>query len=243
MMRGIEMRKAFRTSRLMGLFAIVFGLMAFGASAAQAEPGAHWDVNGSAISGALLPTVQAKNDSPHSTLLTEVGASKVEILCAQIKFVNAKLHELGRATGKIHYEECVTILNETGKAAGACKPKSPGATAGLIETNLLDGLLKLHELVGGAKDDLLELLPTEGNKFVTIELGPLCSIGNKFDITGKAFIEDCLKLGLKEEVEHLFQEGPLTELFFGTNEATIDGSAWGFLAGEHAGMKFSGWPA
>ncbi|MDX6602316.1 MAG: hypothetical protein QOF13_1518 [Solirubrobacterales bacterium] len=36
------MRKAFKVSRLMGLLAFVLGLMAFGATAAQAEPGAFW---------------------------------------------------------------------------------------------------------------------------------------------------------------------------------------------------------
>ena len=237
------MKKAFRASRLMGLFAIVLGLMAFGATAAQAEPGAHWNVNGSAISGALLPEVQAEEDTDHSTLLTKVGLSKVEILCDTIEFVGVKLHELGRATGKILYHECTTKLN--GTAAAACTPKSPGQALGLIETNALDALIKLHTTGTGSKVDLLELLPAEGKTaFATLELGATCAIGSKFDITGKVFLKDCTEEGLVEKVKHLFEEGPLSALLFGANAATIDGSAWGFLVGVgHAGLPFSGHPA
>jgi hypothetical protein len=237
------MRKAFRTSRLMGLFAIVFGLMAFGATAAQAELNAYWLVNGTDIGTKLLPEIQAKDDvldgvPIHHTLLTEVGASNVEILCLDISFKGAKLHELGRATGKIHYNTCVTKLN--GNLANNCKPKSPGATAGLIETNALDGLIKLHTLGDLKKDELVELLPTEGNKFATLELGVLCAIGSKFDITGKFFIKDSQDEGLVDLKEHLFEEGPLSALLFGTNAATIHGSGVGFLVGPHIDMTFAG---
>ena len=250
------MKNAFKASRLIGLLALALGLMAFSAAAAQAEPGAYWEVEfenkvtkkfetTKILDGTLLPEIQAKNDTAESVLLTKVGTSSVEILCKPIKFVGAKLHELGRATGKIHYEECITKLN--GVEAARCKPKSIGASVplGLIETNALEGLIKLHELPGGTKDDVLELAPVAAaeNKFVTLELGTLCAIGNKFDITGKAFLEDCQHEGLVNKVEHLFQEEKeLSKLLFGGNAATIDGSAWGFLIGAHLGMKFSGHP-
>lgn len=69
----------------------------------QAEPNAFWLVSGQNV-GSLLPSVQAKKDSPHGIFLTKVGLSTVEILCTDIKFVGAKLHELGRITGKVHVE-------------------------------------------------------------------------------------------------------------------------------------------
>jgi hypothetical protein len=240
--RGIEMKKAFKASRLIGLLALALGLMGVSATAAQAEPGAYWEVNGTKIltGSTLLPEIQAKNDTEESILLTTVGTSKVEILCKPIKFVGAKLHELGRATGKIHYEECITKLN--GTAASRCTPKSVGAPLGLIETNALEGLIKLHELAGGAKDDLVKLSPVVNLIFVTLELGTLCAIGNKFDITGHITLKDCKNEGLVNKVEHLFEEGPLNELLFGGNAATIDGSAWAFLVGEHKGMVWSGHP-
>ena len=230
----------------MGLFALVLGVMAFGTTAAQAEPGAFWKVNGTQISSTLLPEVKAEIDGPHGILLTKVGLSKVEILCTTIGFNTAKLHELGRATGKITFTGCITKLN--GTTAAACVPHSPGAANGTITTNALDGLLKLHTLEGGAKDDLLELLPESGTVFVTIVLGKAapekneCAIGEKFDITGPAFLKDCQNEGLVEKVTHLFEEGPLTALKFGANAATIDGSAFASLVGAHVGMKWSGWP-
>jgi hypothetical protein len=235
------MRHAFRRLVPTGILALVLGLMAFGATAAQAEPGAYWLVNGTDIGTTLLPEVQAENDTEHITVSTSVGKTPLEFLCGPIKLVGAKLHELGRFTGKIHYEGCITILNKNGKAVGNCKPKSPGATAGLIETVALEGLLKLHELAGGAKDELLEVKPVApATAFVRVEMGPLCAIGNEFDFTGKAFLRDCLNEGLVDRKDHLVEEGPLTALKFGGNEAhVISGSAFVFLKGAHEGMTFA----
>jgi hypothetical protein len=242
---AIEMRTALNAPRLLGILAIVAGAMAFGATAAQAEPGAYWLVNGDDIGESLLPAVQAEKET-HVTLLTKVGASTVEILCSSTKVIGAKLHQLGQATGKIHYEGCTTKLNKN--LANNCKPKSPGATSGLIETNFLDALLKSHELSPTVKDEFLELLPSAGTAFVSLELGPLCAIGNKFDIKGKVTIKDCSKIegglcvneGLVDKEKHLFLEGPLSALLFDVNPATVDGSAFGFLTGEHEGMTFAG---
>jgi hypothetical protein len=236
------MKKAFKVSRPVSLLALVLGLMAFSATAAQAEPGAYWEVGGTKIEGSssLLPEIQAKNDTVHITLLITISGSTVEVLCGPIKFVGAKLHTLGRATGKIHYDKCTTLVNHV--AAPRCTPKSPGAAAGLIETGALEGLIKLHELAGGAKDDLLKLSPATGLTFFTLELGALCSIGEKFDITGHLYLKDCSNEGLVNKVEHLFEEGPLSDVFLGLNRVTMDGSFWAFLVGAHAGMQFSGHP-
>ena len=244
------MTKAFKASRLIGLLALLAGFMAFGAAAAQAEPGAYWEVGGTKIEGTstLLPKINARKDTPHGTLLTKVGLSKVEILCEEIKFVNGLLHVLGRATGKIHFEKCETLLN--GKAADACLPHSPTHSLGLIETNKLDGLLKLHSHEGALEKekDLFELLPETGETFVTLTLGVEgkneCSIGEKIPINGKLFLMDCNNQGLVNLKEHLFEEQKtLSKLLFGGNPATIDGSAWAFLEGAHEGQLWSGHPA
>jgi hypothetical protein len=230
------MPHAFKASRLTGLLALALalGLMAFGATAAQAEPGAFWEVNGSKLTGSA--SVQVKNDTPHITLLTKVGSTNVEILCGPIKLVNGVISGTG-FTGKFHYEECDTFLN--GVLASRCTPKSPGASLGLIETNTFKGLLKLT----AAKEDVLELSPASGTDVDIEELGPLCGIGNKFAVTGKFTLKDCQALGLVNRVEHLFEEGPESALLFGGNAATIDGSAFVFLNGAHAGQTFSGHPA
>jgi hypothetical protein len=80
--------------------------------------------------GSLLPSINAKSDTIHITILTKVGSTPIEILCLEISFKGAKLHELGRATGKIHYNTCVTVLNKTGTPANNCKPHSPARQLG-----------------------------------------------------------------------------------------------------------------
>jgi len=239
------MTKAFKASRLFGLLALLAGVMAFSATAAQAEPGAFWEVGGTKIlkAGELLTEINAKKDSPHGILLTKSGLSTIEIDCTDISIKNGLLHELGRATGSIHFSGCITKLNTV--EAPLCKPHSPGAAEGLIQTEPLEGLLKLHKPTAGGTEDVFEVLAINaGMIFVTIHLGSgKCAIGLKFDVTGTLFLKDCKNLLLTNELEHLFEEHPLTRLLFGANAASLDGSAWAFLEGAHKGKLWSGHPA
>jgi hypothetical protein len=255
-MRGIDMSTALGATKVTGLCAIVFGLMAFSTSLAQAEPGAHWKINGADLQSPLLPQIQVSEVEPYvyklkkdgviheirqGFLLSEISPGvKVEILCTEIEFIDGLLHELGRATGKILFKKCRLLRNEV--VQGACEVTTAGSTKEHITTNALDALIKLHKLEGEGKDDLLEVLPTAGigKPFVSFSFGTECAIGNKIDITGVAFLKDCKNLGLVEEKEHLFEEGPLTELFFGIHLAKLDGSAKVKLVGSHEGLKWSG---
>jgi hypothetical protein len=222
--------------------------MAFSSTAAQAEPGAVWNVNGTPVTNELKAQIQvteletlAATGVKEGILLTKTGLTKVEILCTAMKLINALLTTLGGATGKIHFEGCIAKLNG-GAAAAACKPHSPGHPEGLIETNALNALIKLH--TGGV--ELLEVLPVVGDIYVTLrlgkEVGSECAIGANFPcLTGSAFVKAGTATELKEEtVSKLFSEGPLTALLFGGNPATIDGSAKIALAFPHLGMKWSG---
>lgn len=233
------MEHVFRTSRLTVFLALLAGLMALGATGARAEHNAYWLLSGFNI-GSLLPAIQGKKDSAHIALLFKFGLiPHVEILCTDIKFVGAKLHELGRATGKAHFDTptkgCITKLK--GVEEPACKPKSLGASLGLIETNSLEGLIKLH--TGGV--GLLEVQAVGGGAIVTLELGATCPIGNKIDVTGKVFLKDGNNEGLVDKVEHLFEaEQTLSTLRFGANPATLVGSGFAFLSGLHTGLTFAG---
>jgi hypothetical protein len=248
------MAQALRASKVMGLCAIVFGLMAFSASLAQAEPGAHWNINKAELKSPLLPEIQvteletlAATGTKVGILLTKVGLSTVAISCTEIKFVDGLLHELGRATGKILFSGCSVAI--AGKPAPECVPMSANEEEGSnnILTNTLEGLIKLHKLEpSGTKDDLLELLPETPKEkselpFVKLLFGKSCGILNEADITGTVFLKDCKNLGLVEEVTHLIEEEPsLTKLFYGGNKATLDGSAKVGLAGAHKGLTWSG---
>jgi hypothetical protein len=238
------MAHRFRALKLMGFSALVLSVMGLGSAVAKAEPGAFWKVNGAALNAALSVQVQASLENNHGILLTNVGATKVEVLCTTIKFTDALLKTLGGLSGKIHFEGCITKLN--GSTATACVPHSPGVANGLVETNALDGLIILHEDKAGARVDQFELLAGAGAPFVTLILGKAapekneCAIGEKFEITGKTFLKDTQSEGLVEKTSHLVEEGPLSGLKFGTNPMTLDGSITVTLVGAHEGMKWSG---
>jgi len=245
-----------KVSRLTGLLLVLaLGIMALGATLTHADPNAIWKINGTNNTSTLKPQVQvteletlAATGVKEGILLTKVGATKIEILCTEMKLVDALLGLTGSAIGKFHFSGCVTKLN--GIVNIACKPHSPGAASGLIETNALTGLIVLHSLKNEkgeeiGKDELIQISPPASGKFVTIIMGPEveseCPEGTKFDVTGSAFVKAGTTTELKTEtVEKLFSEGPLTALLFGGNAATIDGSAKTALVASHLGMKWSG---
>jgi len=239
------MRRAFKAPRLIGLFTLALGLTVFSAAMAQAEPGAYWEVGGTKLISpvTLLPEIQAKKDTVHINFLTKSGFNTVEILCTEIKIISGLLHVLGRLTGKIHLEGCITKKN--GVEDAACKPKTPGTNLGLIQTEKLEGLLKLHTLSPTVKDDVLQLLPENAKGiYLPLELGATCSFGNKIDVTGTLFLKDGQNRLLSEDLQHLFEEfAPLTKLLFGANPMTMDGSFWAFLEGEHFLKFWKGNPA
>lgn len=245
------MRQALKITKRMVLFTLALGLMALSATTAQAETGAYWEVGGTKIEGAseLLPKFNVKKDSSHMIILFSISTTKVELDCTEIKFVNGLLHKLGRATGKLHLGNCVT---KAGGTEFACKPHSPGAALGLIETSALLGLLKLHK-ENEVKEDLLELQPLEGETLATFVLGVegeeecLFLLG-KNEIKGKLFLKDCQKELLTNKTEHLFEEQrALTKMLIagvGSLAVTIDGSFLAFLVGKpHEGLQWSGHPA
>jgi len=216
------MAHAFKRTKPLGLLALVLAI-AFGASAAQAETAAHWNTNKNPFDGSQTRAVKATTiEGGFGTFLSKSVSTTVEILCTTMKAVDFLLKEHGGASGKVHFEGCITKLNK-GSALGACKPHSPGAALGLIETNALDALIVLHS---NKTVDLVEMLPTAAGPFVTLLLGvdEECSIGEKWDVTGKFFLKDNSEELLKEKQFHLFVEGPLSALLFGGNAAAIDGS-------------------
>jgi len=245
---------------LLGLCAMVFGLMAFTATAAQAEVGAKWLL--AKADGTLIPflpaTVQLEAET-EGVLHSEILKIKTLFLCKKLEAINAKLQEEGiigkevitNAKGlkegrksQVKFTECTTDLN--GAAAPECTPEAEGVK-GVIVTKLGHALIKLHELAG-VKDDVLKILPDEGETFATIVLPAACPIGTSVPVIGSLALKDCENLALTHLVKHLVEAfTPLTELWTISkteeHKATLLGSAWGFLIGEHLGLKFSGDPA
>jgi hypothetical protein len=241
---------------LLGLCAVVLGLMAMVTSSAQAEAGAKWTVgtkDAKELPG-LLKITEIENLSEtvkikELVLLSEILKIKTEFLCTGAELVNVELVGEGKLKtgGQVKFTGCVTKLK--GVVNEACKPKSPGQALGTIVTNKGKGELVLHTEEGGKKIGITRLEPEVGTTFVVLELGEACAIGEKVPIinngagTGLTLVDTALGTA---SVEHLIKQGPLTELFTISNtvehKATIDGSAKVALAGAEEKQTWFGTP-
>jgi hypothetical protein len=249
---------------------MVFGLMAFSATAAQAETGAKWLILNSKGEIKTPPTLVPPIGLSAITtgvLHTEISKTKVLFECTTLSTVNAKLLEngsIGESTGnvkgsQVKFSGCITKLN--GVTTSSCEPNAGGTQKGVIVTQPGHALIVLHVLENGTKDPIVKILPDTGETFAFIELGELCSIGEKVPVIGEAALKDCSDRIANEEtngcekelftqhrVKHIVEPfTPLTKLWTinKTTEhiATILGTALAFLTGEeHTGLEFSGDP-
>jgi hypothetical protein len=247
---------------LLSLCIVSFGLMASGASSAQAESGAKWLILTSTgekkESPVALPgAIELKTDSPVLVLHTEILKIKVLVLCTGAKAVNANLLAnggLGKETvagqpvgAQFLFTGCSVDLN--GTAAAECTPTDPTDGAGKILTKLLHGLLVLYELGGGVKDEVATILPDSTAlhaPLATIVLPIGCPIGTSIPIIGELAVKDCQDLALTHLVEHLVEVfTPLTSLFATSltveHQVTLLGSVFAKLLGAaHENLKWSG---
>lgn len=254
---------------LLGLCAMVFGLMAFSATAAHAEVGAKWlilDVEKKIKTGAELHAeVSLTADNPPLILHSEILKIKTLFLCNKLEALNALLQEdgiIGNTVAinettklkegrgsKIKFSECKTFLG--GVETPKCIPTDPVGGEGTIITNPGHALAKLHELVADkVKDDIIEVLPDTGlgGVFTTIQTGPSvgneCPIGTKVPVLGSLSLKDCENMALIHLEKHLVEPFlPLTELFVISkteeHKATLLGSSWVLLVGVHKDFPFS----
>jgi hypothetical protein len=237
---------------LLGLCAMVFGLMAFSAAGAQAA--GQWLFAEKAGSN-LIKFLEAELELEKETTLvlhSKILGIEVLFLCEEIH-ADAKLIANGaigtnavEKGGKVLFKKCVTHLN--GKTAPECTPKDPVGGEGTITTKPGHALLTLHVLKAtGLTDDVITVTPDEGETFATVAMSATCPIGTSVPVIGKLVLKECENLGLTHLVKHLVEAlKELTELWTISkteeHKATLLGSAWAFLIGEHLGVKFSGDP-
>jgi len=225
--------------RAIGLCLALAGLMAVGASSAQAEAGAFWLVKGVKVT-TLLPELAASLEGNHGVILAEMGGVGIHFLCTGVAFVagNHLLAE-GGLLGKVQFSGCkilkLKVLNGATEVLGGCTV--PGGT---IETTTGKGLIRLS---GGSPNLVIE--PNEGTTFATISVGEECAFGEKISMSGKIGVKDCKEAFLTDQVEHLVEENAAsTELYLNgnkANKATIDGSVNVKLAGvAHTGLTWAG---
>jgi len=246
--------------KVLGLCALALGLMAFVASAAQAEPTAHWNVAGKSVTGAEEFQAEIKEIENKSATLEfkTAGGTLVKILCTAAKFggtTGGKLiKEGGINTGDVTFTGCKTELNS--KPSAACEPHSKGQPAQTILSETGKGLITLDK-VGENVEEYTKIVPT-GTAFAIIEMSEECSIGTKVDVKPKSvgeglWIKDCKGNGkadepgkpgsgtpgfLHEEATHLIEEA-LKGLIALGQPAVIEGSA---VIGISTGAIWSGTP-
>jgi hypothetical protein len=237
--------------KLLGLCALMLGLMTFVTNSAHAEAGSKWTLLNEAltvlseVTTTLLPEVTAEIDVT-PILLAELSKKAIALSCTSVAIEGAKLKTSGTlGEGKATFTGCTFAIG--GVVQPSCKPHSAGDPEGTIKSNPAHGLLRLHS---GTLTVLV--LPTTGinGTFAMIVLGKEgvlneCAVGEKITVNGELSIQDCLKEFTQHKVKHLINEfAALTDLWIlnktAEHKATIDGSAWAFLIGEHKGMLFAG---
>jgi hypothetical protein len=233
--------------KLLGLCALVLGLMAVGATAAEAEEsGGKWTFINGSFSLQELPNNEAfgaeLETGTHLTLLTQILKKNVEILCKSITVRNGRLFTGGTLLMEsLVFHECITKVG--GAIQAACEPNAKGLHKGLIESLPIKGTLLLHKLEAGTKDKILILEPDVGsNALIHTEMSELCSIGEDALFGGKlALIPTNPET---HEVKHLIKEfSPLTHLWVisdtAEHKATLDGSMLMFLNGPNIGKTWA----
>jgi hypothetical protein len=232
---------------LLGLCAVVFGLMAFSASAAQAEVGAKWLVlkteGGALLTDAEIEANKEKIvgeiENKTASLLSKVLGLKTQLLCTAGELIDALLAANGsvKAGAKVKFTGCIALKAGTAEKLSGCLPHSAGQAeaSGVIETNAFHALIELHELAGGVKHDVTLIIPDNvKEEFLNILMGEECAVGSSLPVFGKLTLWDCVEEGkgaLKHAVTHLVTEfKPLTKLYTLTDtaehlETSLDGSA------------------
>jgi hypothetical protein len=254
---------------VLGLCAVVVGMMAMSAGAAQGA--FSWLLLNKEMKEVafLLATLEGKKDSEHITLDGEIAGLKVAITCTNFALKGVMLEAEGKLTngGKVVFTGCKVYKEAPLKEEYACTVNTSGTAAGTVETNEGKGELVLHTFFDEVKNakgeiekiELKEVLTKiepkltktqeekkEVGNFATIILkGESCPLTELNQVHGTLYLKDCLKQATTHVLEHLVEQGPLTALYIGGHsakqllETKLLGSGWVFLTGEHLGYLWA----
>jgi len=230
---------------LLGLCAVVLGMMAMSASSAQASLFA-WlylvTEGGTAVEvgGTEKIQVEGETDSTDLTLLTHIINRAIAITCTNFTVTGVNLEKEGTLTsgGKVKFTGCEAYGNGALGEPLGCNVKTSGQPVGTIESNAGKGALLLHEISAGVTELVTKIEPVTGTVFATI-LTSKCVLPESNTINGKLFIKDCQSMAELHLKKHLIVQNSLTSLWIGADtvehlETSIDGSAWAFLTSGQA---------
>jgi hypothetical protein len=238
-MKGSKRQMTRASHRSLFFYAVLSSVILFMICTAQANASGQWLVldqnEGVHDAASLLAAIAGEIEGEEASLLSKVLGISVKKLCTAATLVGFHLEKEGKLTngGKVVFTGCSLDLN--GSANESCAPHSAGAPIGTVETSSLKGLL------AGSN---IRIEPSEGTTFVNVNMGEECPIGENIPVRGTIVFKDCEDALEVHQVEHLIEEDVSTELWVLNNtpehKMTIDGSALGFLEGEHEGLEWSG---
>jgi hypothetical protein len=231
---------------LLGLCAVVVGMMAMSASAAQGAT-LSWLILDSTHTTAtnLKAELAGKIDTKHLVLHAELAGLPILLLCTNFVLVGVFIEPVEKLNegGKVSFTGC-KVLNNKEEEAYKCTVKTAGAAAGTIETGEAKGLL---ELIGGVVKTKIEPKTGPTGTFAAIRFeGSECVIPEINQVHGTIVLEDCLGDPTTHLLEHLLQADPVNTLLYvgGHSLKQLEitkllGSIWVFLAGAHKGLFWS----
>ena len=208
----------------------VLGLIAFSATAAQAQSG--WLVGGNFITNTekvnaaihQLPKTLVK----HIVILGEPLGTKVEVLCEVLAVDDGLLFANEKAEGSatLLFTKCAIFIFEGGKfkEAKVCAPSEP--IVGEVKFHAFLHLKSPNGETGDKKTYLLFEPAVAGGVFMRIKIpNPECAFSPELTVTGNV-VAECLNESLekngslndyclKDLVHHLIQEAPNQKTLFG----------------------------
>jgi hypothetical protein len=243
---------------VLGLCAVVLGMMAISASSANAA--LTWLIlNKAGTAVELKALLEGKNDTADITLLTKEVGIKFAVTCTGFKLVGINLEAAGKLTtgGKVKFTGCEAYGKGTLEEPLGCHVHSSGTVLNSkeVESGPGKGELVLHTFFDEEKNEKGEVIKKTELKEVLTKLEPElgiekglfatfltseCVIPESNPVHGVLFLKDCEGKATTHLKEHLIVQGPLTSLWVGADtaehlETSVDGSAWIFLSktGEH----------
>jgi hypothetical protein len=231
---------------LLGLCAVVVGMMAMSASAAQGATLSWLVLNASKTTATNLKAELAGEvDSPTLILHLRVSVFRILIICTGFSLKNTFIEPVEKLNegGKVVFTGC-KVFDEKEKEF-KCTVKTAGAAPGTIETSEGKGLL---ELVEGQVLTKIEPKGGPTGSLATIRLeGAECVLPETNQVHGTLYLKDALGQATTHKVKHLVEAEPVnTKLYVGGHSAEqlevtkILISIWIFLASAHAGLEWSG---
>ena len=235
---------------LLGLCAVVFGVMAMSAGSAQGA--FSWlvlDTNGTNLEN-LFATLEGKNDSTHYTLSTHALSTTLNVTCTNFELIGVKMAAGGtlETGGKVKFTGCEAYKTAPLTEAYDCMVHSPGQAKGTVVTNAGKGGLVLHTIKAGETEVLTKIESAaegaEAGVFAKLEF-ELCAFPTS-KVSGVLYLKDCVPGGATTHaVKHLVEQGPLTSLIYGSDTeehllTSLVGSGFVKLSGVgHVGLSWA----